>query len=69
MDLIHENNRKEKDQLLNVNEGDQATQPGSEPFFYIYSSAGYDPLERVDLGTEGILRIELKKVSPLLELE
>lgn len=31
---------------------------------YIYSSAGYDPLERVDLGTEGILRIELKKVSP-----
>lgn len=23
---------------------------------------GYDPLERVDLGTEGILRIELKKV-------
>jgi hypothetical protein len=26
---------------------------------------GYDPLERVDLGTEGILRIELKKVSPV----
>lgn len=51
---------EEERPILNVNEGDQ------EPFFYIYSSAGYDPLERVDLGTEGILRIELKKVSPLL---
>ena len=54
MDLIHENNRKEKDHLLNVGEGDQATQPGSEAFLYIYSSAGYDTRERLDLGTEGV---------------
>lgn len=35
-----------------------------EPFFYIYSS-GYRDTIRVDPGTEGILRIELKKVSPV----
>ncbi|KDO37267.1 hypothetical protein CISIN_1g040094mg [Citrus sinensis] len=34
--------------------GDQATQPGSEAFLYIYSSAGYDTRERLDLGTEGV---------------
>ncbi|KAL9426551.1 hypothetical protein AB3S75_033355 [Citrus x aurantiifolia] len=31
--------------------GDQATQPGSEAFLYIYSSAGYGTRERLDLGT------------------
>ena len=59
--LIHEKNRKEKDLLLHVGEGDQATQPGSEAFLYIYSSAGYDTRERLDLGTEGVYWIESSK--------